>query len=121
MRSEGSHSDKQREPFEVLPPDEERYVEVSGIRARVKIDRIDRLRDGREDIIDYNTVPKGLRDWDSARPHEPQPPLYAVTHDRPVSCLAKFARVKRASVAGVDQTVVIPGTDSIDLAAQVGT
>jgi RecB family exonuclease len=115
--------EKQREPFEVLPPEEERYVEVSGVRARVKIDRIDRLPDGREVIIDYKTGPKSLRDWDSPRPHEPQLPLYAVTHDRPLAGVL-FGEIcpGEARFRGwVDQTVVIPGADSIDLAAQVGT
>src|ERR1019366_78301 len=85
LMAEWLEYEKQREPFEVLPPEEERYVEVSGVRARVKIDRIDRLRDGREIIIDYKTGHPNVHDWESDRPNEPQVPLYAVTHDRPLA------------------------------------
>jgi probable DNA repair protein len=122
LMSEWLEYEKQREPFEVLPPEEERYVEVSGVRARVKIDRIDRLRDGREIIIDYKTGHPNVHDWESDRPNEPQVPLYAVTHDRPLAGVL-FGQIRPGDTRFrglVDQTIVIPGADSIDLAAQVG-
>jgi len=122
LMAEWLEYEKQREPFEVLPPEEERYVEVSGVRARVKIDRIDRLRDGREIIIDYKTGHPNVHDWESDRPNEPQVPLYAVTHDRPLAGVL-FGQIRPGDTRFrglVDQTVVVPGADSIDLAAQVG-
>jgi probable DNA repair protein len=100
--------EKQRPPFEVLEPESEREVELSGIRARVRIDRIDRLlADGREVIIDYKTGRASPADWEGGRPNEPQLPLYAVTWERPLAGVL-FARVKpgESKLTGVvDQDV----------------
>ncbi|MGB7759655.1 MAG: PD-(D/E)XK nuclease family protein [Bryobacteraceae bacterium] len=122
LTAEWLNYEKGREPFEVLPPEEERYVEVSGLRARVKIDRIDRLQDGREVIIDYKTGHKSVRDWETGRPNQPQVPLYAITHDKPLAGVL-FGQIRPgdAHFRGlVDETVVIPDTKRVDLAAQVG-
>ena len=112
--------EKAREPFEVVEPERERKVEVSGIRCKVKIDRIDRLPDGRELIIDYKTGETSVRDWDTDRPSEPQLPLYSVTHPNPLAGVL-FAQIRHGESrfrGWVDGTV-IPGADSTDLAQQL--
>jgi len=72
--------EKHRAPFEVIQPEGERYAELGGIRFKVRIDRIDRLPDGREVIVDYKTGRPKLSDWEGPRPENPQLPLYAATH-----------------------------------------
>ncbi|MFH1573025.1 MAG: PD-(D/E)XK nuclease family protein [Acidobacteriota bacterium] len=113
--------EKTREPFEVVQPEGERYAEVSGIRCKVKIDRIDRLSDGREVIIDYKTGPPRLRDWDTDRPDQPQLPLYSTIHETPLAGVL-FGQVKAGSMRFIglaDQGVNIPGVGQVDLTARI--
>jgi ATP-dependent helicase/nuclease subunit B len=112
--------EKGRDPFEVVEPEGERYVEVGGIRCRVRIDRIDRLPDGRDIIIDYKTGESSPRKWETDRPDEPQLPLYSVTHPNRLAGVL-FAQVKPGATAfkGLVEGVVIPGADNADLSQQV--
>ena len=59
--------EKLREPFEVVEPEGEREAEVGGIRFRLKLDRIDRLQDGSDVIVDYKTSPRTTKVWDGDR------------------------------------------------------
>ena len=50
--------------------------DISGIEISFKLDRLDRLDDGRKVIIDYKTGKASVNDWFNSRPDEPQlPPL----------------------------------------------
>jgi RecB family exonuclease len=113
--------EKARTPFSVVQPEGERYAEVGGIRFRVKIDRIDRLPDGRELIIDYKTGTPSVHAWETDRPEEPQLPLYGSIHEpKPAGILFGQVKTGDSRFKGlVDETVVIPGADSLDLTAQV--
>jgi ATP-dependent helicase/nuclease subunit B len=113
--------EKTRLPFEVVQPEEERFAEVSGIRFKVKIDRIDRLTDGREVIIDYKTGMPNPRSWETDRPDEPQLPLYSTIHEKPLAGVL-FAQIKIGKLRFlgiVDNDIVIPGAMSLDLAARI--
>jgi probable DNA repair protein len=114
--------EKRREPFEVIRPEGERDAEVGGIHFRVKIDRIDRIADGRDVIIDYKTGSPSDRSWEGERPEEPQLPLYSVVYnERPLAGVL-FAQLKTGDLkflGVVDGAVVIPGADSDDLAARI--
>ncbi len=113
--------DKNRQPFEVTRPEEEKFAEVSGIRFKVKIDRVDRLADGREVIIDYKTGVTSQRSWDSDRPDEPQLPLYSTIHERPLAGIL-FARVKTGDMRFlglVDNDLTMPRCETVDLAARI--
>lgn len=79
--------------FEVLELEGLHEVELAGIRARVRVDRIDRLEDGRDLILDYKTGRCSAADWEGERPSEPQLPLYAVSHHAPLAGIS-FARIK---------------------------
>jgi RecB family exonuclease len=72
--------EKQRRPFTVIAREAAREATAGGVSCKVKVDRVDRLEDGREVIIDYKTGNTNLRSWLGERPDEPQLPLYAVTH-----------------------------------------
>jgi len=113
--------DKNRPPFEVIKPEEEKVGEVSGIRFKVKIDRVDRLADGRELIIDYKTGVISQRSWDSDRPDEPQLPLYSTIHEKPLAGVL-FARVKTGDMRFLgllDNDLNMPRCESVDLAAKI--
>lgn len=67
-----------RDPFTVEACESEQTVDIHGVHARVVVDRIDRLADGRAVILDYKTGSKvSLSGWTEPRPSEPQLPIYA--------------------------------------------
>ncbi len=70
--------EKERLPFTVLEHEAERHIKIGPLSLRLKIDRIDKLDNGRQIIIDYKTGLIRPMHWFSNRPSEPQLPLYCV-------------------------------------------
>ena len=81
------------EPFEVVALEEKREIELAGVRATIKVDRVDRLEDGRDIILDYKTGRCSRSDWKGERPSDPQLPLYAVTHQNTLAAVL-YAQTK---------------------------
>ncbi len=73
--------EKQRAPFEVVATEVQQQAVVGGLQISLKIDRIDRLADGRLLVIDYKTGEVKPSQWFGARPEEPQLPLYSTVVD----------------------------------------
>jgi RecB family exonuclease len=92
--------------FRAIQFEFKRTVEIRGVTAEVRIDRVDQLEDGRQIILDYKTGATKSKEWDHKRPIEPQLPLYAVSHDAALGG-ALFARL-RAMDSGF-QGAVAPG------------
>jgi probable DNA repair protein len=114
--------EKQRGAFEVIQPEGERYAHLSGIHARVRPDRVDRLPDGSEIIIDYKTRQTSVNEWATERPDEPQLPLYSAIHERPLAGVL-FGQLKAGDLrfrGWTSATGIVPGADSTDLASMVG-
>lgn len=113
--------EKQRPPFEVIEAERTSAIELAGIRAELKIDRVDRLPDGRELILDYKTGPCSARDWEGERPAEPQLPLYAVARPQaPAGVL--FAQIKTGEFRFnglVAEPGLVPGGRQEDLPQRV--
>lgn len=74
---------KKRPPFQVIEQETERSLELSGLRLRLKIDRIDQLEDGGQLLIDYKTGVTSIQDWLTERLRQPQLPLYALNIGHP--------------------------------------
>ncbi len=115
-----------RPPFAVAVREQDFALELDGLPIRLRIDRIDRLADGRLLLIDYKTGNIKAGGWAGARPEEPQLPLYALAvADSPADssggALAgiAFARVRiddKASGAllGITDTAeLIPGCKTL--------
>ena len=86
-----------RVPFRVVGREQEQTLQIGqigGLTVSGRIDRIDRLEDGRHIIIDYKTGEASLGQWLSHRPEEPQLPLYAAAGGFALAGVA-FARVRR--------------------------
>ena len=64
------------EPFSVEETELKWDGDIAGIEISFKLDRLDRLDDGRKVIIDYKTGKASVNDWFKDRPDEPQLPLY---------------------------------------------
>lgn len=63
--------------FEVWETEQKKDVPIKGLTLDLRLDRIDRLRDGSLLVIDYKTGMVTPRDWDLPRPADVQLPLYA--------------------------------------------
>lgn len=75
--SEWLRYESAREDFDVVACEEKRTVEVGGLTLEVRIDRMDRLKDGSLLVIDYKTGDVKPKLWDLPRPEDVQLPLYA--------------------------------------------
>ncbi|WP_376992142.1 PD-(D/E)XK nuclease family protein, partial [Bordetella pertussis] len=73
-------SEAQRQPFEVAQIEQEHSWQRGALALKVRLDRMDRLADGRALIVDYKTGAAPGRpesDWARARPVNLQLPFYA--------------------------------------------
>lgn len=107
--------DRQRAPFSVAVREHEQPIDIKGIHMRGRIDRLDRLADGRCLIIDYKTGKVDPKAWLDERPDDPQLPLYALAQQKQLSGLA-FAQVRIGDLkyAGVaDRDGVATGIETI--------
>ena len=66
-----------REEFEVVALEDKRTVEIAGLALDLRIDRMDRLKDGSLLVIDYKTGDVKPKLWEMPRPEDVQLPLYA--------------------------------------------
>ncbi|MEX2525624.1 MAG: PD-(D/E)XK nuclease family protein [Gammaproteobacteria bacterium] len=113
--------ERQRAPFIVVAGEEAQRIRVEGVEVNTRIDRIDRLADGREVIIDYKTGEAGVNEWLGERPDDPQLPLYAVTRDAEVAAVA-FGRLKRGRGFGyqglASEDGILPATKAFSASNQ---
>jgi len=92
-----------RPPFTVVACEADAEVAVGGLTFKLRIDRIDRIDDGRLLLVDYKTGRVTPSDWWGDRPLAPQLPLYSCVD------LAAVVGGEVAPLAGVAYGVVRPG------------
>jgi ATP-dependent helicase/nuclease subunit B len=69
-----------RGSFVVVGQEHGRSVEFGKLKFNARVDRVDRLPNGFEVILDYKTGVIASSPWEGPRPAEPQLPVYAVSH-----------------------------------------
>ena len=103
-------------PFAVVACEQPAEVEIEGIKVKMVVDRIDRLDDGRQVIIDYKTGASiDTKNWAGQRITEPQLPIYAALVNDEVAAVV-FAKVllDKPAFAGVaDEKDILPGVQGI--------
>lgn len=108
--------EKSRAPFEVLACEERRQVDVAGVKVSTRLDRVDRLADGAQAVLDYKTARAvDVADWLGERPDEPQLPLYAASGRERLAAVA-FVQLHAQQVRfeGVARTAdVLPGVPAL--------
>ncbi len=67
-----------RANFEIFGLERPEPINLAGLDLNVRVDRIDRLSDGSQLVIDYKTGAVNTSDWFQERIQEPQLPLYAI-------------------------------------------
>jgi len=79
--------EKQRPPFTVFAREAMRKIQLGGLDLQLRVDREDKLLDGRHIVIDYKTGNPSINDWFGERPDDPQLPLYCLTSAQPIEGL----------------------------------
>jgi len=102
--------------FAVIACEEAAEVEIEGIKVKMVVDRIDRLDDGRQVIIDYKTgATIDTKNWAGQRITEPQLPIYAALVNDEVAAVV-FAKVllDKPVFAGIaDERDILPGVQGV--------
>ncbi|MFQ5428081.1 MAG: PD-(D/E)XK nuclease family protein [Thermodesulfobacteriota bacterium] len=78
LLSEWMEVELRREPFTVVEVEKGYKIHVGGLTISARLDRVDRLNEGGEVIIDYKTGACSKDYWLPGRPKEPQMLLYAL-------------------------------------------
>jgi probable DNA repair protein len=90
--------ERERGAFSVAAVEQKKTVEFAHLQLRLRVDRIDRLPDGRLLLIDYKSKQANLSAdaWLGERPDEPQLPLYSILWEDDESAVAgiAFAQVR---------------------------
>jgi probable DNA repair protein len=87
-------------PFTVEQTEQQRSFEVPGLSLSMRVDRIDRLNNGKLILIDYKSGKQSRPKLVGARPPEPQLLVYAASLDSPVDGIF-FGQVKPRDVRAV--------------------
>ena len=90
--------------FTVEYLEDKREVEIAGLKLSLRVDRIDRLRNGSIVLIDYKSGAQTQNKLKGDRPKEPQLLVYAATVAEPVEGLF-FAEVKNREARAVGHGV----------------
>jgi probable DNA repair protein len=73
------HEKERKQSFTVQTVEEDRIFEVPGLRLKLRVDRIDRLRNGNLVLIDYKSGAQTRPKLTGQRPFEPQLLVYAAS------------------------------------------
>jgi len=100
----------ERGDFEVIAREQDRELELGELRLNLRIDRVDRLPDGRQLLIDYKSGHCEVSSWLGSRPREPQLPLYGELVGDDLDSLA-FAVINKHTLEfrGVGQSLAAAG------------
>jgi len=92
--------ERARAPFEVVGLEVPAEITLGELRFSLRLDRVDRLTDGRLAVIDYKTGNTLSPRFSADRPEEPQLFMYALTRDEPLAELS-FAQISAQKVQRV--------------------
>jgi ATP-dependent helicase/nuclease subunit B len=92
--------EQRKNAFTIQVTEQERQCEVAGLRLSLRMDRIDRLDNGKLVLIDYKSGVQDRKNLDGPRPPEPQLLLYASTLGEEVEGVY-FAQLKPRNLCPV--------------------
>jgi probable DNA repair protein len=89
-----------KQPFTVETTEQERSFKMAGLDLRLRIDRVDRLKNGKLVLIDYKSGEPKLKQLEGDRPAEPQLLVYAAAMEQDVDGIF-FGQLKPRDLRGV--------------------
>jgi ATP-dependent helicase/nuclease subunit B len=119
--------EKTRIPFTVEATEAKSSVTVAGLSMNLRLDRVDRLHNGSQLVIDYKTGTVDPKSWDLPRPQDVQLPLYKLfglaplqpslfeSYGGPASGGLVFARVRTGDTCFAGRVADAKGTINPDL------
>ena len=107
--------EKSLPPFAVIETEKSLSFTLNQLCLNIRLDRVDRLQDGRRLIIDYKTGQPSVSNWFGERPIEPQLPLYCLA-DSGISGAAYYQiRANDIKIKGLsDDPTKIKGIDTAE-------
>ena len=93
--------ERSRPPFHIVAVETEKSVQIGRLRLDLRLDRIDRIEDGNQLIIDYKSGSATTAGWRLPRLSEPQLPLYASTIENPAGIALMQLSEERTTLIGV--------------------
>ncbi|HET9679501.1 MAG TPA: PD-(D/E)XK nuclease family protein [Gammaproteobacteria bacterium] len=105
-----------RSDFTVAPAETEQQFSIGGLQLRARPDRIDRLADNSEMVIDYKTGEASINSWLGERPDAPQLPLYALANRQKLAgvLFASLQRGKARYLGLTREEAVVPGATGFE-------
>lgn len=102
--------ERERGAFTVAQREQEVALQLGRLEIRLRVDRIDRLPDGSQLIIDYKSGTGKVQDWLGERPAKPQLLLYSIAAPGAAAALA-FAqlRPRDSGFVGLGEVPAAPG------------
>jgi len=119
--------EKARIPFTVEATEARSSVTVAGLTMNLRLDRVDRLHDGSQLVVDYKTGTVDQKSWELPRPDDVQLPLYKLfglaplqpslfeSYGGPASGGLVFARVRTGQTCFAGRVADAKGTINPDL------
>jgi ATP-dependent helicase/nuclease subunit B len=89
-----------KQPFTVETTEQERLFEIAGLQLHLRIDRVDRVKNGRLVLIDYKSGKPMRNQLEGERPAEPQLLVYAAALRNDVDGIF-FGQLKPRDLRGV--------------------
>ncbi|MEE2982227.1 MAG: PD-(D/E)XK nuclease family protein [Pseudomonadota bacterium] len=89
----------ERPPYSVIAAEQSDAVTFGDLEFRVRVDRVDRMEEGPETVVDYKTGQCRRADWDPPRMNQPQLPFYALTYPSEKIDAIAFARIDEVKPA----------------------
>lgn len=109
--------------FKVVAKEIEKNVLLGPLQIKIRIDRIDRLENDEDVLLDYKTGQTAISDWFGERPRDPQLPLYCVTHDsNPAGVAFGSLKPEGAEFQGLSKfEACLPGVKTLDKTKRFGS
>ena len=93
--------ERSRPPFDIEAVETEKSVQIGSLRLDLRLDRIDRMEDGSQLVIDYKSGSANTAGWRLPRLSEPQLPLYASTIENAAGIALMQLSEERTTLIGV--------------------
>ncbi|KTC81662.1 PD-(D/E)XK nuclease family protein [Legionella brunensis] len=106
--------ERQRPPFTVEATEQAFTINLADIEFQVRVDRLDKMENGKKWVIDYKTTLPQTLPWNEERPKEPQLLLYALLDENINTLLFTQLKAGQLTPKGLsEESLSQPGISSL--------